>query len=736
MALAADRRLAKRPMSHMRRATGLLLVVLLVGCGSAGPLVSTPTPPPAGTGATPGATATPASATTTPAMATSTPSGAWIALSPASGPPGTTVDIIGYLPGGRPAAVATSASGPSATPVRVTGTPPAGGSAGAAPVDHGPICWTNCATGLVDYNAPFTWSSAQPGRFQTRLTVPAVPWLAWDGVHPLAPGDYAIGLPCLTQPQLNTTGTGAVPCTQQPAQLTATFHLTGPTTERCRIGTCAFLQLDPAEGPPGTLVHLHGWAPLSTFVIDAQPTEYDLAIQPDVTAAHSFLGTVQQAPNGDLSGTFQIPLTVNGLGRLDPGSYTLALQTGPLGKAAGIGTLPGGVTVNPLIGTNGVSYGDRLTLAPATLTITAVSTWAALGSITPSNAQWSAARYTATTVVADPIPSQRLAYCDSGGIHVSSDAGVNWTTIPTNGVVQAVVATPFQIFNNNPSPPACLDLVLDPAHPRTYYATFFVVPTAQPSSRSQGRIGVLTTDAGQTWRAVPAPSGYDLAQFGGFQVAGQAVVALFGGDSTSARPLTVEMTSDGGQTWQPGQLPCPVQGPCVRWGPVSTAIDGKDVGYLQYIERSGDGGRTWTTLAWPAPVDLDQGQGQLVALSSSEIALVDGTGPYPLMVSHDGGQTWQVIVLPTLNPAGGPPLLYDGLQLLPTGALLSQQYQGWMLLPPGAPAWCQIPGLTLPNGIVTPQAVGDRLWWLTPPTNSGGAMVPRSVPLSALRCGE
>jgi hypothetical protein len=141
---------------------------------------------------------------------------------------------------------------------------------------------------------------------------------------------------------------------------------------------------------------------------------------------------------------------------------------------------------------------------------------------------------------------------------------------------------------------------------------------------------------------------------------------------------------------------------------------------------------------------------ELAALAEREVlllmgdALAAGGSPAELVrLSHDGGQSWQGIALPPL-PGGTMPLL-RGFQLLPGGALVARPQDGpaWLLLRPGAAAWCAVPAAALDAPVEaadTARVIGDRFWWLehasavVPPTNQ--MPVPRSVPLAALQCGD
>jgi len=200
----------------------------------------------------------------------------------------------------------------------------------------------------------------------------------------------------------------------------------------------------------------------------------------------------------------------------------------------------------------------------------------------------------------------------------------------------------------------------------------------------------------------------------------------------------------GGKAWQAAALSCPPGGPCLRWGPAPTGTGSCAMSdYPQPIERSTDGGRTWGPAYDPAAGDLANGCdfNALVALGPQEALLVGrgaGSGAPAVHVTVDGGQTWTAVALPAL-PAGvgSSP---QGVRLLPDGALLavtSSDASGQQLdlLPPGASAWCAVPGIAL-QGIATSagsvQAIGSRLFWIQEQTQ--GLPTVRSVALSAVHC--
>ncbi len=661
-------------------------------------------------------------------LLTPTPVGAWISLSPDSGPPGTLVEVQGYLP-----------NGPS--PDQVAGNPVLG---------QATVCWTGCLSGFKEEAITVRWSSTEPGHFTMHVRVPAAPWLAANGPRALTPGDYAVGIQCLAPAAPKAKGPDFVPCGMQPAQATTTFHLTGPVPTLCANGPCAHLSFSPNQGPPGTIVQISGWAPLTGLFLD-RPRGYTLVLQAEVqpggnsSPEHekaSFppsLGQVQQDENGNLSGSFQVPESMPSLGRLTPGRYTLALESFYPGAAT---------TATPVAGATVVAMPDkqsrpseRITLAPTTFTITAASSWASLGPVAPLWSDWSAPFYAGPALIGDPTDPRRLAYCTAGGIRVSSDGGSTWTTIPTTGIIAALAPTPFQLFQPGALPPTCSAIILDPSYPRSFFATFAVLKKPQPSPPPENLVGLITTDGGQTWRVVPAPPGHTDEQFGGFQVAAEAVVALFHDNASTPGPVpfVAEVTTDGGRTWTTAHLPCPSRGPCARWGAAPSFVGGMGASYPQSIEVSSDGGQHWTTPTWPSQVEVRQGSSELVALSPTEVVLLSGSAPFPFLFSHDGGQTWEDIALPGLGPASEGVSQYPGLQMLPSGSLLTRGENpdyGWLMLTPGASQWCEVAGASPPASATSFRAIGDRLWWIQPGNTPAEPPTVGSVAISNLQCGQ
>jgi len=293
-------------------------------------------------------------------------------------------------------------------------------------------------------------------------------------------------------------------------------------------------------------------------------------------------------------------------------------------------------------------------------------------------------------------------------LHIPMWNGATWSAVSTAGAQQLAQNTALPLFSPSQSAPACVSTVVDPSNSQSLYATF--PATLQAGAPPLFFVAYETADGGQTWTPVPLPQGARMQDFGGFQLDGSAVQALFvSGAGTNDPTLSVEETSDAGATWDPSQLTCPVIGPCARWGQApngigSCAMHEDD----QSIDVSFDGGQTWAPPASPSGANACDSN-ELVSLSSTELALLSGRAGYPLQVSQDGGRTWAVTSLPELPALAGTAdsPAYAGLQILPDGTLLAQGGQAWYLLPPGAGSWCTAAGAAQAMGL--DPRVGTRM---------------------------
>jgi hypothetical protein len=611
-----------------------------------------------------------------------------ITLSPDSGPPGTVVHIDGDTPGGLTSAQVGSDG-------RLT---------------HAVICWDGCQEGITNALSELTWSDTEPGHFTMSFTVPRAPWLSGSSPHPLDPGDYGVGVQCLP-PSIRG-------CLALPAQATATFHLTGPPPVTCPSASCAWLRFIPASAPPGTLVKVEGWAPLVQLDGDIG-SRYDSYYWLVPSSDSLIIGdegqpNIYQSPTGDLKGEFRVR-------RLNPGPSTLSAQAPRSG---------------------------RILLAPTTFAVTNAPSWASLGQVHPLLVQDGAALDLAIT--ADPTNPRRLAYCVPGAIRLSTDGGASWSAIPTDGVRPLMDRTDYQLLRQSrPRSPQCDSVVLDPLHPRSFYAALSagLRPYGAPP---QFYVGVVSADNGRTWTMAPTPTNSAPVNFGGFQVDGHGISVLFSESVTRPGVVPgygVERTTDGGRTWSATRLTCPATGPCIRWGPAPSGIGSCAMhSYFQPILYSVDGGRNWSSPTWPLGTNFCNPI-QLAALSTSTVALVEGGldqfGNYPLRISRDGGRTWAVIALPNLPGLATTDLLYPPLLMLPDGSLLAalerstQPSSSWYLLRPAADSWCRVAGNILPTNLTqvfSVRAIASRLWWLSYDRQPSSIPSAASIPLADVRC--
>ncbi len=656
-------------MPHRRR-TGPIMLTLALFLAGCGALTGVVTPPP-----TIAQRATP---TTIP--------GAWIKMEPAVAKPGQTVTVAGYVPGARN-------------------------------MGHGDVCFGGCAAGLLEQGVTVHWSG---NHFRLKLYVPATAWMSADGPQPLENGTYRVGVRCV--------GVAVLGCGLARSEVSTVLRLEGVDYQPCPRSGCGRLSLSRNQASPGDQIQLRGWAPLDQII--GKPFPYSVALlsgQPSLKgvspSAYVLVGQAQQDLAGNLHGSLRIPATINGR-PLAAGTYTLALQ--------GFFPTQGGSRVLTAKGKK-IAQG-LLLFEPATLRLQSGEAWASLGRLHPLGATWSADLFGA--MLRDvPGEPNRLVYCRSHGIHLSTDGGANWSVVPvTDAVKLAATATKYTLdYPASPDQVSCASALLDPGHPNTVYASFWG-QNPKFGAPPVFQLGFVTTNLGRSWKAVPVPQGYGAGGFAGFQIAGHSVLALFQAADSGygAWHYTVEATTNGGFSWHPAALTCPAVGPCLRFGPSPSQISGMGAPRLQPLELSTDDGRTWQSPGWPHPVELAQGPGELVPLSSTQALLVSGTSGYPVLRTADGGRTWRYVALPPVpdyqNGAPGLP----GAAVLPTGSLLAQDpnTQTWILLAPGATHWCTAAGLpALGASQLTP--VGDRLWSLPA---GGGATAPAGVPVQKVTC--
>jgi hypothetical protein len=364
-----------------------------------------------------------------------------------------------------------------------------------------------------------------------------------------------------------------------------------------------------------------------------------------------------------------------------------------------------------------------------------------------------------TPISSQPATPSTVAWCSAGAVDVWNQG------ITTKEPTRAVKLVLRRLRLEPPSPLRCDAVALaGPASdPTAVIAAAFPAAPTPYGAPPFGEIALVTKDHGQTWAALPIPSGALALSFGGFRYRDGGVEAVFAKAMPNrkapkfpyldpARPLA-ELSSSDGRSWRAAPLGCPAGGPCVTVGPYLPG--GCTMGApnpAQPLLRSTDGGIHWSQPFLPDQVQACA-EAELVATSRQEALLIDSMSQFPLQRTTDGGATWHVVDLP---PAPGEQSYFlgsvagvksyvlgegpGGITALPDGDLLlsgGQGYRGgWELLRHGADSWCTVrtPSArtqSLPQ-LSSLTVIGDTLWWLTGINDA--APVARHVELSAITC--
>lgn len=163
-------------------------------------------------------------------------------LQPASGPPGTTVTIIGTLAGP-----------PTPQP------------------SYANACWDGCRDGVQYSGVALTWTSATT--FRTTMVIPDAPWIEAGPDRVVRPTDGTdrIGIECLAS---------IAGCALGAAEGSAAFRLQGaPSIPWCvRAAACARLTASPTRVLPGDVVTVTGDAPIVSVIGSDQPFVFELHV--------------------------------------------------------------------------------------------------------------------------------------------------------------------------------------------------------------------------------------------------------------------------------------------------------------------------------------------------------------------------------------------------------------------------------------------------------------------------
>lgn len=541
------------------------------------------------------------------------------------------------------------------------------------------LCWDGCG-GLLEQGVQVRWLSSR--EFQMSLRVPQTAWLvARNGgvsVHPLTSGSYQVGVQCLT----SISG-----CALRPAEAKVTIRLKAPHPQRCVRGRqCETMTVGPSVARVGDEVMVRGWAPVQDLI--GPSFSYSISVTPGSGRASYPALAYSKA---ELATSFNVVLTPR-----------------------------------------------RLRIGPS-------PPWAKLGDI-----HYLSSTYSGPSAVDPAANSSRVAWCEPSGIVVTGGSAL--ATISTAGVAHALQGSTLHLFpDTSTASPECIAVQLDPNFPSSLYAGFSAGEGA--SIPPVYLAPVYTTNAGATWHTVPLPREFSLEDFGGFATVGNEVAALFSRDtfgnggfpqSTRNGYATAEVTSNGGASWRTSTLGCPTTGPCVtlgqyEWGSCNMTEDFQPllVGPPGATARSGV---KWRYSTWVTTVNSCSTQ-QLVAVSSSQLYLVDPSSEYPLLRSTDAGLNWTNWELPPIPVANyGPDSApqSNSMVLAPDGSMFASisspagDRQDLFRLYPAATSWCRVPdvfGETSPDQIQSLRVDAMDLLW-----NQSSPASRHSAPFSKLTC--
>jgi hypothetical protein len=378
--------------------------------------------------------------------------------------------------------------------------------------------------------------------------------------------------------------------------------------------------------------------------------------------------------------------------------------------------------------------------------------WTSLGVVRPSLVQPSG---WGSPIAAQPS-SSTYAWCSREGVEIVASDGKS-NLVSDSSVVPMLRASHFLLRNWNTRVGAsCVDVALDPSHPKTVYAGF---------NASQGgsipplyNVALVTSNLGRSWRFVPPPRGYSLTDFAGFVEQPRDVEMLYTriyffpmkpGQSASFVAAT---SSTGGQSWNDVHLNCSVGATCLNFGPQAPqgacAMSEWQQSVLVNSPGENDSTTRWRE-AGAVPSVSQCGDQQLIATTSRDEFLIDRSRANALLYTHDGVH-WTTVLLPKIDgrPVGGRiEYLSQAMTLASDGALIAvtgtptATVETLEVLQPGAKTWCPasatLPAATKKNPVSAIQSSDSRLVvaFFTPiRTGQGKEVSALTFPLSALRC--
>ncbi len=634
----------------------VVLAGFTVGCGT----VSTAAVPPITT----------SPATSSAPHASKTPAPGHIVLFPASGPPGTTVTMRGNVPA--------AAKNPQLQE-------PAGN-----------ILLGSVSEGYSEQSLPVSWSKQHPGIFTLKFRIPITSWISPHGAHPLKDGPISVGVLCIG---VNQSG-----CAAGSPTLSRDFVITGAIP---KSPSAAYLRLTPSRAEAGRVVHVSGWAPVSTDI--GQPFGYELQWTQNGVSSQGGVGQVTQKFNGDVSGTFTVPASLPPLGALKPGPATISLSylflSPPQSAAA------------PQHNQKDAGF---ITIAPTPFDLLSPQSWADFNHTTPSVVATNAAALSFNAPSPLSVSGQYIVTQNTykGPLWQSDNHGQSWQAVSLKGVAALTAQAGYpSVWQDGTTKPTVTSVMLDPYDPNSLFATVSSVQKKYDQAPPTYNMPVYTTNGGSSWHMVPVPAGMSIADFGGFARTPSGILAYF-----SFNKVTMaEVTANGGAAWSSETLSAAEPAATVLLGPVPNQNYGQMGGNISESVLYRTAQNSWTPTS---SVGVLGGSSFLGLYPHHTALLISAFSSYPVEYSTNGGKSWQYLALPTPPGVGNDGSAYQQLILLADGSLLASvngtTTQSWSLLAPGATHWQSVPASVLPPSADGVQSIGRHVWWdSSNPSGSG-----------------
>jgi hypothetical protein len=329
------------------------------------------------------------------------------------------------------------------------------------------------------------------------------------------------------------------------------------------------------------------------------------------------------------------------------------------------------------------------------------------------------------------------------------------TLVPDNSVVALLRTSHFLLQNwNSRVGASCVDIALDPRHPKTVYASFYA---------SQGgsippvySVALMTSNMGRSWHYVPPPRGYSLVDFSGFIERSDGVDVVYSHNiffppkPGQTSHIVAATSQTGGESWMDKRLTCSASSTCVIFGPQAPQGACGMSEWQQSVLAAPHGVGPSSSLWRPAgevPSVSQCGNQQLVATTSGDEFLVDRSRPNALLYTHNGIQ-WTTVVLPKIDgqPVGGrqngQTMTFgaNGLLVAVSGTPYATA-ESLQVLVPGSNDWCSanaaLPTSTKKNPVSAIQSSETRLVvvFVAPiRTAQGKEVTALTYPLATLRC--